>query len=44
MKIKIKPLVDNTRTIHSPVQDINSISNSSSSLAQLTTKTACNVA
>ncbi|MPC92682.1 hypothetical protein E2C01_087786 [Portunus trituberculatus] len=44
IKIKIKPFVNNMRTSHSLVQNINSISNNSSSLAQLTTKTSCNVA
>ncbi|MPD04604.1 hypothetical protein E2C01_100300 [Portunus trituberculatus] len=37
-------LMDNTCTTHSPVQNNNSISNSSSSLVQLTTKMPCNVA
>ncbi|MPC61377.1 hypothetical protein E2C01_055449 [Portunus trituberculatus] len=40
IKIKIKPLVDNTCTTRSH----NSVSSSSSSLAKLTTKTPCNVA
>ncbi|MPC26718.1 Transcriptional regulator ATRX [Portunus trituberculatus] len=38
------PLVDKTRTTHSPVQNNNSVSSSSSSLAQRATKKPCNVA
>ncbi|MPC99433.1 hypothetical protein E2C01_094846 [Portunus trituberculatus] len=40
IKLKIKPLVDNTRTTHFH----NSVTSSSSSLTQFTTKTPCNVA